>query len=86
MKSFEELKATFTHDLPIDVLEIWEEDHKADSGKEYTMIHCRYKTLSSDMQGKVHTVAFWSDSGGLQLDKIKPVKMALDNIFQVNNG
>ena len=86
MKSFEELKATFTHDLPIDVLEIWEEDHKADSGKKYTMIHCRYKPLSSDIKEKEHTAAFWSDSGGLQLNKIKPVKMALDNIFQVNNG
>ena len=72
MKSFEELKATFTHNLPIDVLEIWEEEHETNSGKKYTMIHCRYKPLSRDLKEKEHTAAFWSDSGGLQLNGIKP--------------
>lgn len=72
MKTFEELKAAFTHGLPIDVLEIWGEDHKTDSGKKYTMIHCRYKPLSGDIKEKEYTAAFWSDSGGLLLNKIKP--------------
>ena len=70
MKTFEELKADFTNDLPIEVLEIWEEEHKTNSGKKYTMIHCRYKPLSGDIKEKEHTRSFWSDSGCLLLDKV----------------
>lgn len=72
MKLLKELKAAFTHDLPIEVLEIREEGHKTDSGKRYTMIHGRYKPLSCDVKEKERTASFWADSGGLQLKKIKP--------------
>ena len=71
-QTFEELKAAFTKNLPIDVLEIWGKDYKSDSGKKYTMIHCRYKPLSGDIKEKEYTAAFWSDSEGLLLNKIKP--------------
>jgi hypothetical protein len=54
----EQLKAAFTQDLPIDVLEIWGEDYKANSGKKYTMIHCRYKPLSGDITEKEYKTSF----------------------------
>ena len=72
MKTFEELKAAFTHDLHIDVLEIWGEDHQTNSGKKYTMIHCRYKPLCGDTPKKEYKASFWSDSEGLLLNMIKP--------------
>jgi len=72
MKTFEELKADFTNDLPIEVLEVWEEEHKTNSGKKYTMIHCRYKPLSGNLKKNEHTAAFWSDSKDLLLNIIKP--------------
>jgi len=72
MKTFEQQKAAFTHDLHIELLDIWREIYQTGSGKKYTMIHYRYKSLSGDITEKEYTASFWSDSVDLLRNMIKP--------------